>query len=196
MQSKSTTIPTDGKHIAYDRLTKDYAMYLDGQYIGSARTHSEATTTLDTVATEQAQHLAADLADEAATPDTCEICTESPATVTVRSQGGVVRVCRPCFDAGWDQNEHAGGSWEADFDDAALTPAEAYRAAVMRERDILDVDLAELRKAVDGLLNVGVLAALVSSGCYPHSRQLLVSDPAAPDWALAEALATFVGRAA
>ncbi|MEM8532317.1 MAG: hypothetical protein AAGF95_15845 [Chloroflexota bacterium] len=35
------------KHIVYDRETKDYAMYLDGELIGFARTFAEAEVTLD-----------------------------------------------------------------------------------------------------------------------------------------------------
>jgi hypothetical protein len=36
-----------GKVIIYDRETRDFAMYLDGELVGFARTHSEAETTLD-----------------------------------------------------------------------------------------------------------------------------------------------------
>ena len=64
------------------------------------------------------------------------------------------------------------------------------------EREILSTDLTALHAAVDELLMVGVLAALVSSSCFLHSRQLLVSDPAAPDWATATALAAFAGGVA
>lgn len=37
------------KAIAYDRHTRDFAMYLDGELIGFARTHHEAEITLDEV---------------------------------------------------------------------------------------------------------------------------------------------------
>lgn len=46
-------IPSNGKHIAYDRLTKDYAMHFDGQFIGYAPTYHDAETTLDRVAYER-----------------------------------------------------------------------------------------------------------------------------------------------
>jgi hypothetical protein len=43
-------IPETGKHIAYEPATRDYAMYLDGDLIGFARTYHEAETTLDQLA--------------------------------------------------------------------------------------------------------------------------------------------------
>jgi hypothetical protein len=62
----TTSIPE--KSIRYQRATKDYAMYLNGQYIGSRETYSAAETELDAVVTEQAGQLAADVADEQAGP--------------------------------------------------------------------------------------------------------------------------------
>jgi hypothetical protein len=35
------------KEIVYDKETKDYAMYLDGELVGFARTYAEAEATLD-----------------------------------------------------------------------------------------------------------------------------------------------------
>ena len=35
------------KEIVYDRETRDYAMYLDGELVGFARTYHEAEITLD-----------------------------------------------------------------------------------------------------------------------------------------------------
>lgn len=35
------------KEIRYDRETRDYAMYLDGELVGFARTYHEAEVTLD-----------------------------------------------------------------------------------------------------------------------------------------------------
>lgn len=35
------------KQIVYDRETKDFAMYLDGELVGYARTYLEAEVTLD-----------------------------------------------------------------------------------------------------------------------------------------------------
>lgn len=35
------------KEIVYDRATRDYAMYLDGELVGFARTYHEAEVTLD-----------------------------------------------------------------------------------------------------------------------------------------------------
>lgn len=35
------------KEIVYDRTVRDYAMYLDGELVGFARTYQEAVITLD-----------------------------------------------------------------------------------------------------------------------------------------------------
>ena len=35
------------KEIVFDRETRDYAMYLDGELVGFARTYHEAEVTLD-----------------------------------------------------------------------------------------------------------------------------------------------------
>lgn len=35
------------REIIYDRETRDYAMYLDGELVGFARTYQEAEVTLD-----------------------------------------------------------------------------------------------------------------------------------------------------
>lgn len=35
------------REIVYDRETRDYAMYLDGELVGFARTYHEAEVTLD-----------------------------------------------------------------------------------------------------------------------------------------------------
>ncbi len=39
--------PTARKEIVYDRETRDYAMYLDGELVGFARTYHEGEVTLD-----------------------------------------------------------------------------------------------------------------------------------------------------
>lgn len=59
-------IPTEGKYTYYDRVCRDWAMYLDGQFIGSARTKPEADTTLDSLVDEVARHTRATTADMAA----------------------------------------------------------------------------------------------------------------------------------
>jgi hypothetical protein len=43
--------PTFEKSIQYDRTTKDYAAYLDGQLIGFYSSHHAAEVALDQVAT-------------------------------------------------------------------------------------------------------------------------------------------------
>jgi hypothetical protein len=44
------------KEIVYDRETRDYAMYLDGELVGFARTYHEAEVTLDQLVFELASH--------------------------------------------------------------------------------------------------------------------------------------------
>ena len=53
--------------IVYDQETHDYAMYLDGELVGFARTYHDAEVTLDQLRLEQAQH-AAPLLDPALEP--------------------------------------------------------------------------------------------------------------------------------
>lgn len=65
---------------------------------------------------------------------TCFICGELPSGVTLRVGGESFRICRPCFNAGYQDNEANQAAWEADIDEAALTPAELYRAERDRQR--------------------------------------------------------------
>lgn len=55
------------KEICYDRETRDYAMYLDGELVGFARTYHEAEVTLDQLVFEliSGSHFR-DMADEPA----------------------------------------------------------------------------------------------------------------------------------
>ncbi|MEM8536131.1 MAG: hypothetical protein AAGF95_35225 [Chloroflexota bacterium] len=46
MTTEATT-PTYQREIIYDRTTRDYSMYLDGELVGFARTYHEAEVTLD-----------------------------------------------------------------------------------------------------------------------------------------------------
>jgi hypothetical protein len=66
---KSTTIPTEGKHIRYERETRDYSCYLDGQYIGSADTYGHAEEKVNQVYMDRLLDETAILADEQAERD-------------------------------------------------------------------------------------------------------------------------------
>jgi hypothetical protein len=44
------------KEINYDRETRDYAMYLNGELVGFARTYHEAEVTLDALVNEMQRH--------------------------------------------------------------------------------------------------------------------------------------------
>ena len=54
------------KEIRYDRASRDYGMYLDGELVGFARTYHEAEVTLDDLVHEILTRDAVALADEAA----------------------------------------------------------------------------------------------------------------------------------
>lgn len=47
---------TDRKEIKFDRETRDYAMYLDGELVGYARTYHEAEVELNRIVFEQLSH--------------------------------------------------------------------------------------------------------------------------------------------
>lgn len=47
MPAVAAKLPIYNKEIVYDRETHDYAMYLDGELVGFARTYHEAEVTLD-----------------------------------------------------------------------------------------------------------------------------------------------------
>lgn len=67
----------------------------------------------------------------------CYICGELPSGVTLRTGGESFRICRPCYNAGYQDNEQNMAAWEADIDEDALTPAELHRAERDRQRDAL-----------------------------------------------------------
>jgi hypothetical protein len=52
-QTAQPAIPQTGKSIAYDRETRDYAMYFHGELVGFARSYAEAEITLDQLVYEQ-----------------------------------------------------------------------------------------------------------------------------------------------
>ncbi len=52
----TTTDATYRKEICYDRETRDYAMRLDGELVGYARSYSEAEITLDQLVFELLSH--------------------------------------------------------------------------------------------------------------------------------------------
>ncbi len=61
--------PMDGKYIAYDRITRDYACFLDGRYICHAPNHIDGETELNRVSLDQLTHtysISADIAAELA----------------------------------------------------------------------------------------------------------------------------------
>lgn len=94
------------KNIRYDRETRDYAMYLDNELIGFARTHHEAEVTLDQTVFEMLTH--GDLATateldggvvEDELPATCELCNGEgriPAYGYGDQAGGYAETCPDC----------------------------------------------------------------------------------------------------
>lgn len=50
------TTNSTSKEIKFDRTTKDWAMYLNGEYVGSCSTPQDAQAELDRLATAQLAH--------------------------------------------------------------------------------------------------------------------------------------------
>lgn len=62
----------EGKSIIYDRLTKDYACFLDAQYLGHAATYGDGETRCRDAAYEQLTHTQAETADMEAERISCD----------------------------------------------------------------------------------------------------------------------------
>lgn len=56
--------PAEGKYIVFDRETKDYALFLDAQYIGHASTRTEGEARLRDIVFEQLTHTESKVAVE------------------------------------------------------------------------------------------------------------------------------------
>lgn len=147
------------------------------QYIGSRETYSDAEIELDRVATERAAQLAATLADEQAERDEPERCANC-GSEHMASPGNGKIYCLIC-----------GKPWRAAANPETGPQEEEGEGD---DPDALTVDLTDLRAAVESGVRVGVLAAIVSSGVYLHSRGLLLDYPAEPDWALVVAVENLV----
>lgn len=71
--------PSYRKEIVYDREARDYALYLDSELIGFARTYGEADTTLDTLVSALVSHKVAgavDATDDPGENDPGDDCPE------------------------------------------------------------------------------------------------------------------------
>lgn len=56
--------PAEGKMIAYDRETGDYAMFLDRQYLGHAPTYHAAEQEIAAIFHDQLTHTSVEVADQ------------------------------------------------------------------------------------------------------------------------------------
>ena len=65
----STTDTTYAREISYDRSSRDYAMYLDGELVGYARTYHEAEITLDELVFELLSQTASHPGPDCSCPD-------------------------------------------------------------------------------------------------------------------------------
>lgn len=95
------TTPTYTKETAYDRETKDYAMHLNGELVGFARTYHEAEVTLDQLvyellATQQAPY-SSEATMVAANPELALTAYECDAPIEITAAAGC-SVCgaEPC----------------------------------------------------------------------------------------------------
>ena len=98
----TTTDATYRKEIRYDRETRDYAMYLDGELVGFARTYHEAEVTLDQVVFELLSHGAtatASALDGDSDADECATCDGEgriPVAGYGDQAGGWAETCPDC----------------------------------------------------------------------------------------------------
>lgn len=83
----SPAIPAEGRYTYYDRVCRDWPMYLDGQFVGAARTETGANTTLDTLVDEIARHTRATTADMAADAAEAEEAFNAPTPARCRGYG-------------------------------------------------------------------------------------------------------------
>jgi hypothetical protein len=89
------------KEIVYDRETRDYAMYLDGELVGFARTYHEAEVTLDQLIFEliSGQYFQAPQIAERREPvfvAVCAVCEEAVPEGVVTDFGADTVVCTTC----------------------------------------------------------------------------------------------------
>jgi hypothetical protein len=56
MEAESNLTTEFRKEIKYDRATKDYSLYLDGEYVGSARNYSEGERALNAMVYDALTH--------------------------------------------------------------------------------------------------------------------------------------------
>ena len=141
--------PTFTKYIGYDRLTKDYAAYLDGEVIGFYATYHEAEVALDAhVADLQAAGL-----DRTAT----ELDGGAPAWEAVAPiDPAAVEPSEPPVDDGPDDNWggfRCGACNTSDYGPSAMQPAVCYecvQAWLEGYSDRLDPRYLALRSPVTG----------------------------------------------
>jgi len=81
------------KEIVYSRETRDYAMYLDGELVGFARTYHEAEVTLD--------QLVFELMSGQFYRETADAPTAPPAEDFIVSDAEAARLNQARLDAGW-----------------------------------------------------------------------------------------------
>lgn len=104
----TTPVPATGKFIHYDRETRDYVCYLDGEYIGSARTHGDGETLINEVVHDRLIHGIVDVehigigvaydGDEGVTSlaiGNTEVCVNDDQTVSIFAAGNMLRFRTP-----------------------------------------------------------------------------------------------------
>lgn len=90
-----TTTDTFRKEIRYDRETRDFAMYLDGELVGYMRTYHEAEVALDQLVYElliSGMHRSASELDGASAPDAC---AAEVAAAVARPETAMVAIDEP-----------------------------------------------------------------------------------------------------
>lgn len=122
----TTTTVTFEKSIRYDRETRDYACYLDGQYIGSRANYSDGEALCNQVAYDllmDGQCATATELDAGSEPDAMAadhavvapmcMCGE-PATLIIHDGDTDIASCERCYEIEYDDNEARISSWTTD----------------------------------------------------------------------------------
>jgi len=110
-----TTAITFDKSIRYDRASRDWAAYLNGEYIGSFSTHAAAEAALDQVAYDQLADGVALTAAELDGGSDADECAEDVAAAVAAPAGLEAVVCEYCDGTGLIPNGSGtgdqGGGW-------------------------------------------------------------------------------------
>ena len=162
-RNSTTEIPTDGKFIRYDKETKDYACYLDGEFIGYASNYSDAETLCDTTYREQLEaglFATAAALDAGSSIEEIAVDVESTPAVIVTTWQGEVGTPYTDFHAGAGLTGVMIGNYGSDKDGIELVIG-GYPINEHLDEVLTLADERQLRDNLDALLSDARLLAAV-----------------------------------